>query len=229
MGDAAVSGPAQQDDLSSASGAAERAQRGLRPLRGGCPSPAPPPRFRAGLVHPRGHVQDRRTDARSRDGGLPRGPALRGGSVDRDRRPDVLRAVRRAADRQGADLRWALQHAGAQAPVRGESDGLSRVLPLERAAAGFAQAQAALASLSARLRSCALRKRLRIRIDRGVTSTSSSSAMNSTAYSSVSLTGGVSSTLSSLPAARMLVSFFSLSGLTVRSLSRLWMPTTMPS
>ena len=39
-------------------------------------------------------------------------------------------------------------------------------------------------------RSCSFRKRLRMRIDFGVTSTSSSSAMNSTAYSSVSSIGG---------------------------------------
>jgi len=38
----------------------------------------------------------------------------------------------------------------------------------------------------ARLRSVSFRNRLRIRIDSGVTSTSSSSAMNSTAYSRVS-------------------------------------------
>ena len=46
-----------------------------------------------------------------------------------------------------------------------------------------------------------------MRIEAGVTSTSSSSAMNSTAYSSVSWIGGVSRIASSLPAARMLVSF----------------------
>ena len=42
-----------------------------------------------------------------------------------------------------------------------------------------------------RLRSCSLRKRLRRRIDFGVTSTSSSSSMNSSACSSVSSIGGV--------------------------------------
>ena len=63
----------------------------------------------------------------------------------------------------------------------------------------------------------------------GVTSTSSSSAMNSTAYSSVSSMGGVSRIASSLPAARMLVSFLVLIGFTTRSLSRLWIPMIMPS
>src|SRR5438270_84375 len=55
----------------------------------------------------------------------------------------------------------------------------------------------------------------------GVTSTSSSSAMNSTAYSSVSSMGGVRRIASSLPAARMLVSFLVRMGLTTRSFSRL--------
>ena len=45
-----------------------------------------------------------------------------------------------------------------------------------------------------------------MRIDFGVISTSSSSAMNSTAYSSVSWIGGVSLIASSLPDARTLVS-----------------------
>jgi hypothetical protein len=55
----------------------------------------------------------------------------------------------------------------------------------------------------------------------GVISTSSSSAMNSTAYSSVSSIGGVRRIASSLLAARMLVSFFVLMGFTTRSFSRL--------
>ena len=41
--------------------------------------------------------------------------------------------------------------------------------------------------------------------------------------------GGVNRTLSSLPAARMLVSFFSLVGLTSMSPLRLFSPTIMPS
>ena len=63
----------------------------------------------------------------------------------------------------------------------------------------------------------------------GVISTSSSSAMNSTAFSSVSSMGGVRLMASSLPEARTLVSFFSRMGLTTRSLSRVWMPMIMPS
>ncbi len=68
-----------------------------------------------------------------------------------------------------------------------------------------------------------------MRIDFGVTSTSSSSSMNSTAYSSVSRIGGVRFTASSLPAARMFVSFLPLIGFTTRSFSREWMPITIPS
>ncbi len=52
-----------------------------------------------------------------------------------------------------------------------------------------------------------------MRIDLGVTSTSSSSAMNSTAYSSVSSIGGVSAIASSLPDARTLVSCLPLIGI----------------
>ncbi len=53
--------------------------------------------------------------------------------------------------------------------------------------------------------------------------------MNSTADSSVSWMGGVRTTFSSLPAARTLVSFLPFTGFTMRSLSRLWMPITMPT
>ena len=45
----------------------------------------------------------------------------------------------------------------------------------------------------------------------------------------VSRIAGVNITASSLPEARMLVSCFALSGLTVRSLSRAWIPTICPS
>ena len=41
-------------------------------------------------------------------------PRLRGGSLHRNRWSHVLRAIYRAVDRQRPDLRWALQHAGAQ-------------------------------------------------------------------------------------------------------------------
>ena len=61
------------------------------------------------------------------------------------------------------------------------------------------------ASREARLRSCSFRWRLRTRIDFGVISTSSSSAMNSTAYSSVRMIGGVILIASSLPETRKFV------------------------
>ena len=63
-------------------------------------------------------------------------------------------------------------------------------------------------SRPARLRSCSLRWRLRKRMLLGVISTSSSSSMNSTAYSSVSSIGGVILMASSLPLTRKLVSCF---------------------
>src|SRR6185369_2958936 len=85
------------------------------------------------------------------------------------------------------------------------------------------------ASRNARLRSYSFRWRLRSRMDFGVISTSSSSSMNSTAYSSVSWIGGVILIASSLPLTRKLVSCFMRTALTTRSLSQLWMPTIMPS
>src|SRR6185437_2658734 len=81
---------------------------------------------------------------------------------------------------------------------------------------------------SNRLRTLWSRIDLRRRIDCGVTSTSSSSLMNSSAYSSVILRGGAITSFSSAAVVRMLVSFFTLHGLTTRSLSREWMPITMP-
>ncbi len=72
----------------------------LRALPARLVSSAPSPRFRAGLVRARGHVQDRRTHRGSGHRGVPRRPALRGGPLDRDRRADVLRAIYRA-DRPG--------------------------------------------------------------------------------------------------------------------------------
>src|SRR6476661_5062987 len=85
------------------------------------------------------------------------------------------------------------------------------------------------ASRLAFLRSCSFRKRLRRRIDLGVISTSSSSAMNSTAYSSDIWIGGTRRTASSVPDERTLVSCLPLIGLTTRSLSREWIPMIMPS
>src|SRR5690606_31301175 len=83
--------------------------------------------------------------------------------------------------------------------------------------------------LLARLRSFSVRSFLRRRIDLGVTSTSSSSSINSSACSRVNLMGGTRPITSSLPEARMLSSFLPLVGLTTRSLSRLWIPHSWPS
>src|SRR5713101_3280754 len=70
---------------------------------------------------------------------------------------------------------------------------------------------------------------LRRRIDFGVTSTYSSSAMNSIADSRVSTRCGTSRMASSAVEARMLVCFFSLVTLTSISASRAFSPTIMPS
>ena len=67
---------------------------------------------------------------------------------------------------------------------------------------------------SDRLRPSSVRTFLRSRILEGVISTSSSDSMYSSAISSVSSRGGLSRTFLSEPEARMLVSFFSLQGLT---------------
>ena len=63
----------------------------------------------------------------------------------------------------------------------------------------------------------------------GVTSTSSSTPMNSIALSSVSGRGGVSRSASSWAWVRMLVSFFSLVALTSMSPERAFSPTIIPS
>src|SRR6056297_3529867 len=80
-----------------------------------------------------------------------------------------------------------------------------------------------------RRRSDSFIKIFRSRMFSGVTSTNSSSSMYSKAVSSDMSRGGFKITFSSLPAARMLVSFFSRQGLTVMSLSRAFSPTIMPS
>ena len=72
--------------------------------------------------------------------------------------------------------------------------------------------------LGARLRAFSVRCFLRRRILTGVTSTSSSSSINSNACSSVCLIGGTSVSASSVPEARTLVSCLPLMGLTTRSL-----------
>jgi beta-alanine--pyruvate transaminase len=76
------------------------------------------------------------------------------------------------------------------------------------------------ASREAFLRSCSFKKRLRKRMLLGVISTSSSSSINSTAYSNDSSIGGTKRTASSVPEARTLVSCFPLIGFTTKSLSR---------
>ena len=70
---------------------------------------------------------------------------------------------------------------------------------------------------------------LRSRIDFGVTSTASSSRMNSSACSSESGRGGIRRTSSSADDARMFVSFFGFAAFTSRSLSREFSPTIIPS
>ena len=70
---------------------------------------------------------------------------------------------------------------------------------------------------------------LRRRMLFGVTSTHSSSRMNSSACSSESGRGGIRRTSSSAVAERMLVSFFSLDAFTSRSFSREFSPTIIPS
>ena len=70
---------------------------------------------------------------------------------------------------------------------------------------------------------------LRRRITSGVTSTHSSSRMNSSAWSSESLWWGTSFTVSSEPDARMFVCFFSRTAFTSRSSARAFSPTTIPS
>jgi hypothetical protein len=70
---------------------------------------------------------------------------------------------------------------------------------------------------------------LRRRMLTGVTSTHSSSRMNSSACSSESGRGGIRRTVSSADAARMFVSFFSFVGLTSRSSARAFSPTIIPS
>src|SRR5690606_17531382 len=85
------------------------------------------------------------------------------------------------------------------------------------------------AAREARLRSLSVSSFLRRRISFGVTSTSSSSSMKSSACSRVNFSAGVSLIASSLPEARMLVSGLVLIALTVRSLSLEWMPVSWPS
>ena len=70
---------------------------------------------------------------------------------------------------------------------------------------------------------------LRSRTAFGVTSTHSSSLMNSRACSSEKFMAGVSRSKSSAVAERMLFSFFSLVGLTSISSARAFSPTIMPS
>src|SRR3984885_8884879 len=69
----------------------------------------------------------------------------------------------------------------------------------------------------------------RRRMDFGVTSTNSSSAMNSIAFSKVMSRGGISRMASSAEEERMLVCFFSLVKFTFMSSSRAFSPRIIPS
>ena len=82
---------------------------------------------------------------------------------------------------------------------------------------------------AARRRSGSFKSTFRRRICVGVTSTHSSSAMNSNASSSDIRRAGFKRMLRSWPTARMLLSFFSLVGLTFMSSGRLFSPTIIPS
>ena len=96
-------------------------------------------------------------------------------------------------------------------------------LAFARPGAGPRARPARAAGRAARARACAAGSTA------GVTSTSSSAAMNSIAVSSVIGRGGVSRSDSSCEWVRMLVSFFSLVGLTSMSPDRLFSPTIIPS
>src|SRR5205085_2595554 len=85
-----------------------------------------------------------------------------------------------------------------------------------------------LTDLRALRRSSGLRSRLRIRRLFGVTSTSSSGPIYSSANSKPISRGGVRTSASSVPDARMLDRCFSLQTLTSMSSSRLFSPTTIP-
>ncbi len=105
-----------------------------------------------------------------------------------------------------------------------------RALPSERPGGGPRVAWPRLrppalrARLRCRPRVAWSRTTLRSRTDSGVTSTHSSSEMNSRACSSESRSGGVRRMASSAEAERMLVCFFSLVGLTSISSSRAFSP-----
>jgi len=81
----------------------------------------------------------------------------------------------------------------------------------------------------ARLRSDSLSNRLRIRIELGVTSTSSSDSMYSSAASRLSSRGALSTTVASLLDSRTFENALALTMLTPMSLSRLFSPTICPA
>ena len=136
-----------------------------------------------------------------------------------DRRPraallDAARGdrVRRSATTCRAPARPAL--VAAQAPRRSAARGRQGLRLLARRA---------LPRSKRRARPCAGAR------SSGVTSTHSSSRMNSSACSSDSGRGGIRRTSSSAVDERMFVSFFSLVALTSRSSARAFSPTIMPS
>src|ERR1700674_196358 len=93
----------------------------------------------------------------------------------------------------------------------------------------FDNDQPSTAAIEPRLRLFDCRTFLRSRRDFGVTSTNSSSAMNSIACSRLRLRYGTRRIASSEVEARMLVSFFSRTMLTSRSVSFAFSPIIMPS
>jgi hypothetical protein len=108
-------------------------------------------------------------------------------------------------------------------------DCLTQIQPLRRQGRLDQSPDAAYPARAARLRSTSFRSRLRRRIAAGVTSTSSSASMNSSAISSVITRGGFKTTVLSADAARMLVSFLPRQMFTPRSPSRQCSPMTWPA
>src|SRR6185295_1199869 len=156
------------------------------------------------------------------------------------------------ADRAGAGGERGLEHVGArQVAARRLERALglqlerAAALPVDGAVARHQRRRAAIAdqgivldrrvavdpahSRSGFGRMFAARMRLRSRMLEGVTSTSSSSLMNSIACSRPSLRGGIRRIASSALEARMLVCFFSLVTLTSMSAVREFSPMIIPS
>src|SRR5262249_18921029 len=119
VGDAPLARAVEQDALSSAARAADRAQRRPRALRARLAPPVPSARLRPGLVYPRGPVQDRGRDLRPRHHALLSRPTLRAAALHGDGRTHALLPVPGADDPGPPHLRRALQHEGTQAHLGG--------------------------------------------------------------------------------------------------------------